>query len=182
MANKINRTATKDVIETMKEINAAANMNLGIDSIEFPDGTIEKFCYNGEEDRQAAIQFATICVNTSTDTIEAKRKMRICFNLKANNINPERTIMADKNKELYLDVKKKALYEDDGSAYVELTDEEKKIKMSADALALLLKERAINKYKIEHHQTYDEDEKCINNDECDGDCDCCCYHSCIYDC
>lgn len=181
MANKINREATKDVINTMKEINAAANMNLGIDSIEFPDGTIEPFYYNGEDDRQAAIKFATICVNATTDTIEAKRRMRICFSLKANGINPERIITLDNGKELYLDVKKKALYDGDGSAYVELTEEEKKIKMPVDALALLLKERANKKYEEELHLSYDYDDSC-DDDECDGNCDCCCYHSCIYDC
>ncbi len=181
MPNKINRSATKDIVETMKEINEAQNMNLGIDSIEFPDGAIEKFYYNGEEDRQAAIQFATICVNATTDTVEAKRMMRICFYLKVNGINPERIIMLDKGKELYLDIKKKALYDGDGSAYVKLTDEEKKVKMSADALALLLKERANKKYEDELHLSYDYDDSCDDEDECDGNCNCCCYHSCIYD-
>ena len=106
MANKINKTNTKNVVETLKEIRTQPNMECGIDTIEFPDGTIENFYYNGEADKQAALKFAEICVNATDNTQEAKRMMFICFQLMINNIIPERIIVLENGKELYLDVKK----------------------------------------------------------------------------
>lgn len=41
MANKINREAEKNVVETLKEIRLQPNMGCGVDEIEFPDGTKE---------------------------------------------------------------------------------------------------------------------------------------------
>lgn len=160
MANKINREAEKNVVETMKEIMSQPNMECGVDEIEFPDGTKEKFYYNGEADRQAAIKFATICVNATTDTPKAKQMMYTCFMLMTKNIVPERIIVLENGIELYLDVNKKGLYTSSGSEYVALTDEEKETKMTADILAMLLKERAERKVAEE------------------GCCDCC---NCDYD-
>ena len=145
MANKINREAEKNVIETMREIMAQPNMECGVDEIEFPDGTKEKFYYNGEADKQAAIKFATICVNATTDTPKAKAMMTTCFQLMINNVVPEKVIVLDNGVELYLDIDKKALYTSYGNVYVSLTDEEKETKMSVDVLAMLLKERAERK-------------------------------------
>ena len=160
MANKINREAEKNVVETMKEIMAQPNMECGVDEIEFPDGTKEKFYYNGEADRQAAIKFATICVNATTNTPKAKQMMYTCFMLMTKNITPERIVILKNGTELYLDVNKKGLYTSSGCEYVVLTDEEKETKMTADILAMLLKERAERKVAEE------------------GCCDCC---NCDYD-
>lgn len=164
MANKINREAEKNVVETLKEIRLQPNMECGIDEIEFPDGTKEKFYYNGEADKQAAIKFATICVNATTDTPKAKAMMATCFQLMINNIVPERALVLENGKELYLDVEKKALYTSCGTVYVSLTDEEKETKMSTDVLAMLLKERA--ERKVAEEAAYD----C---EDCDCDCDDC---------
>ena len=164
MANKINREAEKNVVETLKEIRLQPDMECGIDEIEFPDGTKEKFYYNGEADKQAAIKFATICVNATTDTPKAKAMMATCFQLMINNIVPERALVLENGKELYLDVEKKALYTNYGTVYVSLTDEEKETKMSTDVLAMLLKERA--ERKVAEETTY-------NYEDCDCDCDDC---------
>lgn len=140
MANKIIKEANKNVVETMQALMATANMNLGIEEIEFPDGSKEKFFYNGEADRQAAIDFATICVN-STDTVpEAKRRMFTCFNLLVNGIKPVKIIEKD-GYELYLDGEKKALYNAYGEAVIELSEEEKALEMNLDVLELLLENK-----------------------------------------
>lgn len=140
MANKINRESKKNVIETLAEIKAQPNMNCGIDEIEFPDGTTEKFYYNGEGDRQAAIKFATICVNATSSTPEAKRMMYTCFQLMTKNINPERIVTVG-NCEYYLDKKRGKLYNSNGSEVVSLTEDEMKLKLNANAMELILKER-----------------------------------------
>ena len=76
----INAT-NKTVVETMAELTTTKGIKLGIDEIEFPDGTKEKFYFNGEEDRKAAFNFAQICFNATNDTAKAKRMMAICFAL-----------------------------------------------------------------------------------------------------
>lgn len=175
MANKINREAEKNVVETLKEIRLQPNMECGVDEIEFPDGTKEKFYYNGEADRQAAIKFATICVNATTDTPKAKAMMATCFQLMINNIIPERALILKNGKELYLDVEKKALFTSCGNVYVSLTDEEKEAKMSVDVLAMLLKERAERKVAEEAACSYDDD---CDYDDCCGDCSECWNDDC----
>lgn len=171
MANKIYRESEKNVVETLKEIRLQPNMECGVDEIEFPDGTKEKFFYNGEADREAAVKFATICVNATSNTPKAKAMMATCFWLMVNNVKPERIVMLEDGRELYLDVDKKALYNSNGTAYVELTDEEKETKMSADVLAMLLKERA--ERKAAEEQVYDHDD-CYDYDDCDNyNCDDC---------
>ena len=145
MATKINKENEKNVIETLKEIRLQPNMECGVDEIEFPDGTKEKFYYNGENDRQAAIKFATICVNATNDTAKAKKMMATCYLLMINNIVPERVIVVENIGDLYLDVEKKALYTSCGTEYVSLSEEEKDMDMSTDVLAMFLKERAERK-------------------------------------
>lgn len=175
MANKINRVAEKNVVETLKEIRLNADIQCGGDEIEFPDGSKEKFYYNGEADKQAAIKFATICVNATTDTPKAKRMMYTCFMLMTKNIVPERVIVLEDGTELYLDPKKKGLYTSCGYEYVVLTDEEKKVKMSVEALAMLLKEKA--ERKIAEETVYNYDDNCDYNDCC-GDCSECWNDDC----
>ena len=49
MSIKINKTeATKTIIDAQNKMKANPNINLGTDEIVFPDGSKEKFDYNGE--------------------------------------------------------------------------------------------------------------------------------------
>ena len=137
---KLNST-NKDVIATMQELMNAKNINLGIDEVEFPDGTKLKYYYNGEEDRQAAIDFAQICYNATNNTVKAKQMMQTCFALLTKGITPtESTVLGD-GCTYYIDHKRKLLCDKDGNIVVELEEDEKKIK---DKLAItrLLAERA----------------------------------------
>ena len=52
MSIKINKSeATKNIINALDAMKADENINLGIEEIEFPDGSKEKFYYNGEADK-----------------------------------------------------------------------------------------------------------------------------------
>ena len=138
---KLTNGTNKGVIETMEEIKNVNTINLGVDEIEFPDGTKEKFYYNGEEDKQAAITFAQICYNATNNTIAAKRMMQTCFALLTKNIMPtEMTVLGD-GITYYIDHKRKLLCDKYGNIIVELEEDEKEIK---DKLAItrLLQERA----------------------------------------
>lgn len=53
------------VIDVINEMNKRNNISLGIAEIEFPDGSKEKYYYNGEEDRQAAIDDLTFAINAA---------------------------------------------------------------------------------------------------------------------
>lgn len=120
-------TNNKNLIETMAELANNPNINLGIDEIEFPDGTKEKFYYNGEEDRQAAIAFAQICFNATNDTIKAKQMMSVCFALLTKGITPtEQTVLGD-GITYYIDHNRKLLCDKYGNIVVELEDDEKEI-------------------------------------------------------
>jgi hypothetical protein len=137
-----------NLIETMAELANTPNMNLGIDEIEFPDGTKEKFYYNGEADRQAAINFAQICYNATNDTAKAKRMMQTCFTLMTKGITPtEETVLGDGGT-YYIDHNHKLLCDKYGEIIVELEDDEKEIfndirrKDIRLAISRLLQERA----------------------------------------
>lgn len=63
MSIKINKTeATKTIINALDAMKADANINLGIEEIEFPDGSKEKFCYNGEADKLAGVVMIIIII------------------------------------------------------------------------------------------------------------------------
>ena len=138
---KLNNGSNKNVIETMAELKGMNNINLGIDEIEFPDGTKEKFYYNGEEDRQAAIDFAQICFNATNDTTRAKQMMHTCFTLLTNDITPTETTALSDGMEYYIDHKRKLLCDKYGNIIVELEEDEKEIKDKL-AISRLLQERA----------------------------------------
>lgn len=138
----------KNLIETMAELANTPNMNLGIDEIEFPDGTKEKFYYNGEADKQAAIAFAQICFNATNDTAKAKQMMANCFALMTKGITPtEETVLGDGGT-YYIDHNRKLLCNKYGNIIVELEDDEKEIfndisrKEIKLAISRLLTERA----------------------------------------
>lgn len=141
---KLNNGSNKSVIETMAELKNTAGIQLGIDEVEFPDGTKEKFYYNGEEDKQAAITFAQICYNATNNTAAAKVMMATCFALLTKGIMPtEMTVLGD-GCTYYIDHKRKLLCDKYGNIITELEEDEKKIKDKL-AISRLLQERAERK-------------------------------------
>ena len=148
-----------NVIDVFNEMSKRPNLNMGIASIEFPDGTVEKYYYNGEEDRQAAVDFAQICLDAcNSDTPKAKRMMYICFMLKSKGINPTEIVELNDGKEYYIDHKQRILVDGSGNIVVALTDEEKKqVGNSKGAISLILKERA-KKQNKDDCDDYDDDE------------------------
>lgn len=138
---KLTNGSNKNVVETMVELMSTPNMNLGIDEIEFPDGTKEKFYYNGEADRQAAIAFAQICFNATNDTMKAKQMMATCFALLVRNITPTEIVVLNDGITYYIDHERKLLCTKYGDIITELEEDEKTI---TDKLAIsrLLQERA----------------------------------------
>ena len=147
MVNTTKLTSNKrndNVIDVFNEMSKRPNLNMGIASIEFPDGTVEKYYYNGEEDRQAAVDFAQICLDAcNSDTPKAKRMMYICFMLKSKGINPTEIVEINDGNEYYIDHKQRILVDGSGNIVVALTDAEKKqVGGSKGAISLILKERA----------------------------------------
>ena len=132
------------IIDVINEMNKRSNISLGIASIEFPDGSIEKYYYNGEEDRQAAVDFAQICLDAcNSDSRKAKQMMRICFMLMSKGITPTEIVELNDGNEYYIDHKQRILVDGSGNIVVALTDAEKKqVGGSKGAISLILKERA----------------------------------------
>lgn len=144
------------VIDVINEMSKRNNIALGIAEIEFPDGTVEKYYYNGEEDRQAAVDFAQICLDAcNSDSRKAKQMMRICFILMSKGINPTEIVKLNDGNEYYIDHKQRILVDGNGNTIVALTDDEKKqVGNSKGAISLILKERANRLLEEE----YDEDD------------------------
>ena len=133
-----------NVIDVINEMNKRSNISLGIASIEFPDGTVEKYYYNGEADKQAAVEFAQKCLDACNSySRKAKKMMRICFMLMSKGINPTEIVELNDGNEYYIDHKQRILVDDSGNTIVALTDDEKKqVGNSKGAISLILKERA----------------------------------------
>lgn len=148
-----------NIIDVSNEMDKRSNLNFGSASIQFPDGSIEKYYYNGEEDRQAAVDFAQLCSDAcNSDSNKAKRMMYICFMLKVNGIKPTEIVKLDDGNEYYIDHKKRILVDGSGNTIVALTDEEKKqVGNSKGAISLILKERA-NRLFEDDCNDYDDDE------------------------
>ena len=146
-----------NIIDVYNEMNKRPNINLGSAEIEFPDGSKEKYYYNGEEDRQAAIDFAQICLDAcNSDSRKAKRMMYICFMLMSKGITPTEIVELNDGKEYYIDHKQRILVDGSGNTVVALTDEEKKqVGNSKGAISLILKERA-NRLLEEDDDDYDD--------------------------
>ena len=147
-----------NVIDVINEMNKRSNISLGIASIEFPDGTVEKYYYNGEADKQAAVDFAQICLDAcNSDSRKAKKMMRICFMLMSKGINPTEIVTLNDGNEYYIDHKQRILTDGNGNIVVALTDEEKKqVGGSKGAISLILKERA-NRLLEEGDNNEDDD-------------------------
>lgn len=153
----ISNQRNDNIIDVINEMNKRSNLNLGIASIEFPDGTVEKYYYNGEADRQAAVDFAQICLDAcNSDSRKAKKMMRICFMLMSKGINPTEIVELNDGNEYYIDHKQRILVDSNGNIIVALTDDEKKkIGNSKGAISLILKERA-NRLLEKDYDDYDE--------------------------
>ena len=155
----MNNQRQDNVIDVFNEMSKRPNLNMGIASIEFPDGTVEKYYYNGEEDRQAAVDFAQICLDAcNSDSRKAKRMMCTCFMLMSKGINPTEIVELNDGKEYYIDHKQRILVDGSGNIVVALTDKEKKqVGNSKGAISLILKERA-NRLFEDDCDDYDDDE------------------------
>lgn len=167
----MNNQRQDNIIDVYNEMNKRPNINLGSAEIEFPDGSKEKYYYNGEEDRQAAIDFAQICLDAcNSDSRKAKRMMYICFMLMSKGITPTEIVELNDGKEYYIDHKQRILVNGNGDIVVALTDEEKKqVGNSKGAISLILKERA-NRLFEDVHDDYDdyddeEDEESVEEDD-----------------
>ena len=162
-----------NVIDVFNEMSKRPNLNMGIASIEFPDGTVEKYYYNGEEDRQAAVDFAQICLDAcNSDTPKAKRMMYICFMLKSKGITPTEIVELNDGKEYYIDHKQRILVDGSGNTVVALTDEEKKqVGNSKGAISLILKERA--------NRLFEDDCDDEDYDDCDEEEEYAAYHNIV---
>lgn len=121
----ISNQRNDNIIDVINEMNKRSNISLGIASIEFPDGTVEKYYYNGEEDRQAAVDFAQICLDAcNSDSRKAKRMMHMCFMLMSKGINPTEIVELNDGNEYYIDHKQRILTDGNGNIVVALTDDE----------------------------------------------------------
>ena len=131
MSIKINKTeATKNIINALDAMKADQNISLGIEEIEFPDGSKEKFYYNGESDKQAAVHFAQICIDVCAgDSDKAKRMMVSCFKLLTKGYNVDEIVPSAEseiNTETYIDYKKGVLLTPYASVVASLTEDELK--------------------------------------------------------
>ena len=153
MSIKINQTvSTPNIINALDAMKADENINLGIEEIEFPDGSKEKFYYNGEADKQAAVHFAQICIDVCAgDSDKAKRMMLSCFVLLTNGYNIDEIVPSAESEidtETYIDYKKGVLLTPYASVVASLTEDELKAtkgKKNALTKSLLL-ERARTDY------------------------------------
>ena len=162
MSIKINQTvSTPNIINALDAMKADENINLGIEEIEFPDGSKEKFYYNGEADKQAAVHFAQICIDVCAgDSDKAKRMMASCFVLLSNGYNVDEIVPSAESEidtETYIDYKKGVLLTPYASVVASLTEDELKAtkgKKNALTKSLLL-ERARTDYLEDALESYE---------------------------
>lgn len=162
MSIKINQTvSTPNIINALDAMKADENINLGIEEIEFPDGSKEKFYYNGEADKQAAVHFAQICIDVCAgDSDKAKRMMASCFVLLTNGYNVDEIVPSAESEidtETYIDYKKGVLLTPQATVVASLTEDElKATKGKKNALTKsLLIERARTDYLEDALESYE---------------------------
>ena len=162
MSIKINQTvSTPNIINALDAMKADGNINLGIEEIEFPDGSKEKFYYNGEADKQAAVHFAQICIDVCAgDSDKAKRMMASCFVLLTNGYNVDEIVTSAESEidtETYIDYKKGVLLTPQATVVSSLTEDElKSTKGKKNALTKsLLLERARTDYLEDALESYE---------------------------
>ena len=162
MSIKINQTvSTPNIINALDAMKADENINLGIEEIEFPDGSKEKFYYNGEADKQAAVHFAQVCIDVCAgDSDKAKRMMASCFVLLSNGYNVDEIVPSAESEidtETYIDYKKGVLLTPCATIVASLTEDELKAtkgKKNALTKSLLL-ERAKTDYLEDALESYE---------------------------
>ena len=162
MSIKINQTvSTPNIINALDAMKADGNINLGIETIEFPDGSKEKFCYNGETDKQAAVHFAQICIDVCAgDSDKAKHMMASCFMLLTKGYNVDEIVTSAESEidtETYIDYKKGVLLTPYATVVASLTEDELKAtkgKKNALTKSLLL-ERAKTDYLEDALESYE---------------------------
>ena len=162
MSIKINQTvSTPNIINALDAMKADGNINLGIETIEFPDGSKEKFCYNGESDKQAAVHFAQICIDVCAgDSDKAKHMMASCFMLLTKGYNVDEIVTSAESEidtETYIDYKKGVLLTPQATVVASLTEDELKAtkgKKNALTKSLLL-ERARTDYLEDALESYE---------------------------
>ena len=162
MSIKINQTvSTPNIINALDAMKADENINLGIEEIEFPDGSKEKFYYNGEADKQAAVHFAQICIDVCAgDSDKAKHMMASCFVLLTNGYNVDEIVPSAESEidtETYIDYKKGVLLTPQATVVASLTEDELKAtkgKKNALTKSLLL-ERAKTDYLEDALESYE---------------------------
>ena len=162
MSIKINQTvSTPNIVNALDAMKADENINLGIEEIEFPDGSKEKFYYNGEADKQAAVHFAQICIDVCAgDSDKAKRMMASCFVLLSNGYNVDEIVPSAESEidtETYIDYKKGVLLTPCATIVASLTEDELKAtkgKKNALTKSLLL-ERARSDYLEDALESYE---------------------------
>ena len=146
-----NTNNTQSIIGAMK----ADNRNqLGQATVTLPSGRKLPFYYNGEDDKQLAIKFATICYEATQDDQKCMALMYSCFRLLTAGISPDEVI-TEYGEELYLDYSKKVVVDGSATVLVELTDEEKKLFKSKPQIKHILLEK-LKQY---------EEEQCRENEE-----------------
>ena len=162
MSIKINQTvSTPNIINALDAMKADGNINLGIEEIEFPDGSKEKFYYNGEADKQAAVHFAQICIDVCAgDSDKAKSMMTSCFMLLTKGYNVDEIVTSAESEidtETYIDYKKGVLLTPCATIVASLTEDELKAtkgKKNALTKSLLL-ERARTDYLEDALESYE---------------------------
>lgn len=159
MAVEIKKENVKTVADVMEEIKTHPNMECGVEEIIFPDGSKEKFYYNGKADRDAAIVFAQICINATDDSNKAKRMMFICFNLMVKGICPTEVVKLSAG-EAYVDHPKGIIVDQMGNTIAKLNDDERvlcgsNVQSVRNIITSLLIERAENNLREE----YEDDEE-----------------------
>lgn len=164
---KINSN-NKNIVDVAAEIKRLGTVNLGIDEVEFPDGTKEKFYFNGEADRQAAINFATICYNATNDTAKCKQMMFTCFMLLSNGITPTEIVTLNNGATAYIDHERRLIADGSGNIITELADDEKEAIGDNLIITRLLVERANATLRNNHIDDYYDDDydDCDEYDEC----------------
>ena len=162
MSIKINQTvSTPNIINALDAMKADGNINLGIETIEFPDGSKEKFCYNGEADKQAPVHFAQICIDVCAgDSDKAKSMMTSCFMLLTKGYNVDEIVTSAESEidtETYIDYKKGVLLTPQATVVSSLTEDElKSTKGKKNALTKsLLPEGARTDYLEDALESYE---------------------------
>ena len=152
----INITESNNTISVISAMKADQRMNLGVATVTLPDGTQLPFYYNGEDDKQLAIKFATICYEATKNTQKCMSLMYSCFKLLTAGISPDEVI-TEYDDELYLDYGQALIADGCANILVSLNKEEKKLFKSKAQIKHLLLEK-LKRYFEESYEEYDEED------------------------